>query len=122
MPAREGCCFAGTERTMPDGQDKDGVRAPMLRGDGRADLGLTAMSADPRFDRWLSRRLHEAYDGVLKEALPAELERLVLQLAAQEDAAPRGSVDRPEKPEIGLQCDDHSTSGPTVRDAWLLRS
>ena len=33
------------------------------------------------FDRWLSRRLHEAYDTVLREQLPAELEQLVRQLA-----------------------------------------
>ena len=34
------------------------------------------------FDRWLSRRLHEAYDNVLRERLPSEMEQLVLQLAA----------------------------------------
>jgi hypothetical protein len=37
---------------------------------------------DPQFDRWLSRRLHEAYDGILKERLPTDLDRLVEQLAA----------------------------------------
>ena len=41
---------------------------------------------DPRFDRWLSRRLHEAYDGVLKEQLPADLEQLVRQLGSRDVA------------------------------------
>lgn len=50
-----------------------------------ADMRMTDRrdSTDPRFDRWLSRRLHEAYDGVLKERLPAELDDLVRQLGVE---------------------------------------
>lgn len=64
-----------------------------------ADMRMTDRrdSNDPRFDRWLSRRLHEAYDSVLKEQLPAELDRLVQQLGTERlDADPlrhRGADD-----------------------------
>jgi hypothetical protein len=96
---------------MPDSRDKDGARAPVLRGNGRAELGSDVMNSDPRFDRWLSRRLHEAYDSVLKEALPAELERLVLQLAAQEDASPREALGQQEAPDAPHRRDG-SVAGP----------
>lgn len=57
-----------------------------------ADMVMTDRrdTADPRFDRWLSRRLHEAYDGVLKEQLPADLDRLVQQIDAQRSESRRG--------------------------------
>lgn len=47
-----------------------------------ADMVMTDRRdiTDPRFDRWLSRRLHEAYDGVLREQLPSDLEQLVRKL------------------------------------------
>lgn len=32
---------------------------------------------DQRFERWLSRRLHAAYDAPLHEAVPPELTQLV---------------------------------------------
>jgi hypothetical protein len=100
---------------MPDSRDKDGVDAPMLRGSGHVDR-TKAASPDPRFDRWLSRRLHEAYDSVLKEPLPAELERLVQQLAAQEtrpqhEAAPADDRRR-----------EDGSSGLAARTTWSLRN
>ncbi len=51
-----------------------------------ADMVMTDRrdTADPRFDRWLSRRLHEAYDGVLKEQLPEDLDRLMRQFSARQ--------------------------------------
>jgi hypothetical protein len=56
--------------------------------------------SDPRFDRWLSRRLHEAYDGVLKEQLPAELDHLVQQLGARRSGGSGPSADG------GLEADE----------------
>lgn len=78
------------------------------------------MSTDPRFDRWLSRRLHEAYDSVLKEALPAELERLVLQLAAQEDAGARGPMAQNGATEPVQRHDDRP--GGIAGPGWSLRN
>jgi hypothetical protein len=54
----------------------------------RPDLRETQPDAasaaeDRRFDRWLSRRLHEAYDNVLREALPPDLDRLVHRFSAE---------------------------------------
>ena len=45
--------------------------------------------ADHHFDRWLVRKLHDAHDSVLREPMPAELERLVqlFATAATADAA-----------------------------------
>lgn len=60
-------------------------------------------SADRRFDRWLSWRLHDAYDSVLKEKLPADLQRLV-ELLGQRDAetGPDGEeADEPPAPARG---------------------
>jgi hypothetical protein len=73
------------DMTMPDSHDSKQAHAPAVRNDDRTLV--RGQAADSRFDRWLSRRLHEAYDNVLKEQLPAELERLVQQLAEQ-PAAP----------------------------------
>ena len=66
---------------MPDSHDSKQAHAPAMRDNGCTSA--RGQAADPRFDRWLSRRLHEAYDNVLKERLPAELERLVQQLVEQ---------------------------------------
>jgi hypothetical protein len=52
-------------------------------GPREAPTEAVSANEDRRFDRWLSRRLHEAYDNVLKEALPADLERLVEQFSAE---------------------------------------
>jgi len=60
--------------------DDDETRAPIARGNPAEAPGS---ADDPRFDRWLSRRLHEAYDSVLREDVPADLERLVRQFAEQ---------------------------------------
>lgn len=68
---------------MPDSRNDKGPRESALRRDGA--VPAFNGSGDPRFDRWLSRRLHEAYDSVLKEQVPAELEQLVRQLALQQD-------------------------------------
>jgi hypothetical protein len=60
-------------------------------GAGQADPGLgeKASAEDARFDRWLSRRLHEAYDNILKEELPPDLAVLIEALGQ------RGSGEAP---------------------------
>lgn len=50
-----------------------------------ADSPAKSSSADPRFDRWLSRRLHEAYDSILKEPLPPDLEKLITLFGSRTD-------------------------------------
>lgn len=70
---------------MPESRDHDSPQDTFLRHDGAPGSG--AASGDPAFDRWLSRRLHETYDSVLKEELPDELDRLVRQIVAKEDAS-----------------------------------
>ena len=69
---------------MPERRENED--AVMLLGKGLEPQAGSA-AIDPRFDRWLSRRLHEAYDSVLREALPPELSFLVQRLAAREEAA-----------------------------------
>ena len=54
------------------------------------------------FDRWLSCRLHEAHDGVLREALPEELLRLTRLFASMDD------------PTIGEPC-EHKFDTPTQK-------
>ena len=74
---------------MSDRQDNPGPRELAQRNElGSARNGTPTTS----FDRWLSRRLHEAYDNVLREPLPGELEQLVLQLAASQ--RPAAHLDR----------------------------
>jgi hypothetical protein len=69
---------------MPERREnEDGM---VLRGSA-LEMPARPAAIDPRFDRWLSRRLHEAYDNVLREALPPELSCLVQQLAAREETA-----------------------------------
>lgn len=64
------------------------------------------MPTDARFDRWLGRRLHEAYDSVLREALPPELERLVQAFAAKSDGnCVSGSAPEPNDGD-GASADD----------------
>jgi hypothetical protein len=70
---------------MPDSRNDKGPRESALRRDGA--VPAFNGSGDPRFDRWLNRRLHEAYDSVLKEQVPAELDQLVRQLSLQQDEA-----------------------------------
>ena len=36
-----------------------------------------AVGGDPAFERWLARQMHEMYDEVLAEEVPAELLRVV---------------------------------------------
>lgn len=62
---------------------------------GVAEAAGKAAPTDARFDRWLSRRLHEAYDSVLKEALPSDLERLVHALAQGSDEPQHGADELP---------------------------
>lgn len=72
-------------------------------------------SNDPRFDRWLSRRLHEAYDGVLREQLPVELDRLVQELGRQRrEPGPRREMGD-DGPENG---DEGSKGRPIVASMW----
>ena len=53
---------------------------------------------DAGFDRWLSRQLHQMYDPVLGEPLPAELAELLAGFdersgkSAPEDDAPRDTT------------------------------
>lgn len=70
---------------MPESRDHDSSQDAFLRHDGAPGNG--AVPGDPAFDRWLSRRLHETYDSVLKEELPDELDRLVRRIVAKEDAS-----------------------------------
>jgi hypothetical protein len=98
---QQGRRFAGTEWMMPDSRDKNGL--------------------DPRFDRWLSRRLHEAYDSVLKEALPADLERLVQQLAVQENAARSNGASQHPDGSQGHRPEERP-HGMMLRTAFQLRN
>lgn len=66
---------------MPDRPDELGSSKTPRRGSGRN--GGEHGAFDARFDRWLSCRLHDAYDNVLKEHLPPDLARLVELLKAQ---------------------------------------
>jgi hypothetical protein len=79
--------FVGTEPRMPHSRDNRDPPRPDLR-EKQPDSASAA--EDRRFDRWLSRRLHEAYDTVLREALPSDLDRLVHRFSAE--AAGPGSV------------------------------
>jgi hypothetical protein len=97
---QQGRRFAGTEWMMPDSRDKNGF--------------------DLRFDRWLSRRLHEAYDSVLKEALPADLERLVQQLAAQENASRSAGASRHDG--SNSHTPEERPHGMMLRAAFQLRN
>lgn len=66
---------------MPDRHDERGSSASATCT--KPNLGRANGVADDRFDRWLSWRLHDAYDSVLKEKLPAELEHMMRQLGAR---------------------------------------
>jgi hypothetical protein len=84
------------EPMMPERRENEDQVA--LRG-GAMEVRAKPAAIDPRFDRWLSRRLHEAYDSVLREALPPELSCLVQQLAAREGAARHhGAADNDGEP------------------------
>ncbi|MFO1071272.1 MAG: hypothetical protein U1E17_00855 [Geminicoccaceae bacterium] len=76
-------CLGFLGSIMPDRPEELGSgRAPRRGSDGsQHEAGIP----DTRFDRWLSCRLHDAYDGVLKEQMPADLARLVAMLGAQSD-------------------------------------
>lgn len=50
--------------------------------------GKRTAAEELRFDRWLSRRLHEAHDGVLRETVPDDLLRLARLFGRIEDPAP----------------------------------
>jgi len=69
--------------------------------------------ADRGFERWLSRKLHGAHDSVLREPLPAELERLV-QLFATADTAdaaqPHSGTAPVDAPPFPLRPDDAETA------------
>ena len=77
-------------------------RNPSFRP-GQADHGLgeKASVEDARFDRWLSRRLHEAYDNILKEELPSDLAALIDALGQQ----------RPGGGDEGQMAHQHSAAG-----------
>ena len=72
---------------MPHSRDNRDSSRPDLR---ETQPDSVSAAEDRRFDRWLSRRLHEAYDNVLREALPSDLDRLVHRFSAE--AAGPGSV------------------------------
>jgi hypothetical protein len=73
-------CFVRTESWMPHSRaDQD----PLRPGSRETKPDAASSTEDRRFDRWLSRRLHEAYDNVLREALPADLDRLVHRFSAE---------------------------------------
>lgn len=76
------------DMAMPDSRDQND---PRIMGPHSDLCDRSKTGADPQFDRWLSRRLHEAYDGILKEQLPIDLDRLVQQLAAGSLPAERGN-------------------------------
>lgn len=78
--------FVGTGPRMPHRIDDQEPPGPELR-ETRPDA--VSAAEDRRFDRWLSRRLHEVYDNVLREALPSDLDRLVHRFSAE--AASSGS-------------------------------
>lgn len=77
-------------------RDTDHPPAASLR-DGVVEAADTTAPTDARFDRWLSRRLHEAYDDVLKQALPPDLERLVHALAQGNDGPSPGADEVPPR-------------------------
>jgi hypothetical protein len=72
--------FVGTEPRMPHSRDNHDLPRPDLR---KTQLDAPSAAGDRWFDRWLSRRLHEAYDNVLREALPSDLDRLVHLFSAE---------------------------------------
>jgi hypothetical protein len=78
--------LVGTEPRMPHRVDDREPPQPGLR---KTQPGAASAAEDRRFDRWLSRRLHEAYDNVLRETLPSDLDRLVHRFSAE--AAGSGS-------------------------------
>jgi hypothetical protein len=91
--SRYGCAMTGdhhapvlidrlvaTEPRMPHSRDNQDPPRPDLR---EAQPDAASAAEDRRFDRWLSRRLHEAYDNVLREALPPDLDRLVQRFSAE---------------------------------------
>jgi hypothetical protein len=103
------------DMAMPDGQDQNN---PWITGPRSHICNRGKTGADPQFDRWLSRRLHEAYDGILKEQLPPDLDRLVQQLAAGGSPTEQGS---------GLNGIDHDAvdtkrNGVVMRGNSTLRS
>jgi hypothetical protein len=55
-----------------------------IDGEGSGNRGTERVgrSDEHRFDRWLRRELHRAYDHVLAEAVPEELTRRLDGLAA----------------------------------------
>lgn len=76
---------------MPHNRNMKDMRAP-VSNDGSADAG-PGVSNDPRFDRWISRQLHETYDAVLREKLPPDLERLVLAFRSMPGSGMSGQGD-----------------------------
>lgn len=100
---------------MPHGRDQND---PWTAGPRSDMCNPSRTGSDPQFDRWLSRRLHEAYDGILKERLPTDLDRLVQQLAA-------GSL--PKDQGNGINGVDHDgvgikNNGVVMRGNSTLRS
>jgi hypothetical protein len=65
---------------MPHSRDNQDPPRPDVR---ETQPDAASAAEDRRFDRWLSRRLHEAYDNVLREALPSDLDRLVQRFSAE---------------------------------------
>ena len=85
-----GLPFRGDSRAwMSD--HKDGIEpgpdqtGPSVSTDGSQPSAEPPI-ADRGFDQWLRRKLHDAHDSVLREPLPAELERLVRLFATAETA------------------------------------
>jgi hypothetical protein len=92
-------CVVGAEPRMPHRVDNQEPPRPDLRETQR---GAASVAEDRRFDRWLSRRLHEAYDNVLREALPADLDRLVHRFSA-EAADPGPDAKPPSRLDDGMR-------------------
>lgn len=58
---------------------------------GPARSGRRRKRSDASYDRWLTDRLHEVYDPVLREPVPPELERMLGAFAPR----PKAGSDKP---------------------------
>ncbi len=55
-------------------------------------------AADAAFDVWLTRGLHEMFDGIAGEPIPPELLKLIQDDRARADIAPAAGGDGPAAP------------------------
>ena len=60
-------------------------RGPKPRKDGGVRGPGKRSATDPDYDRWLDRKLHQIYDPVLRETIPDEMAKLLLQFEERPD-------------------------------------